>query len=146
LISLVLDASVAAKWFVLPGEPLEQEAIHLLAACQNGALEFLVPDLFWAEMSQIFWKAVRTGRSGKQQAEDSLAMLQQQQFPTFPSASLVESAFAIAHKFDRSFYDSLYVALAVTRRATLITADERLANALAAHLPVKWLGAWPATR
>ena len=33
------------------------------------------------------------------------------------------------------------VALAVESRAQLITADEKLANALAAHLPVKWLGA-----
>jgi predicted nucleic acid-binding protein len=32
------------------------------------------------------------------------------------------------------------VALALVSKANLITADERLANALAAHLPVKWLG------
>jgi len=58
-----------------------------------------------------------------------------------PVADLVESAFAIAHQYNRSFYDSLYLALAVSLRATLITADEKLANATAAHLPVKWLGA-----
>jgi predicted nucleic acid-binding protein len=34
-----------------------------------------------------------------------------------------------------------YVALAIQSKAQLITADERLANSLAAHLPVKWLGA-----
>jgi predicted nucleic acid-binding protein len=38
-------------------------------------------------------------------------------------------------------YDSLYVALAVYSNAQLITADERLANSLAARFPVKWLGA-----
>jgi predicted nucleic acid-binding protein len=32
--------------------------------------------------------------------------------------------------------------LAIQRKTELITADERLANALAAHLPVKWLGAF----
>jgi predicted nucleic acid-binding protein len=37
-------------------------------------------------------------------------------------------------------YDALYVALAMTSKSQLITADEPLANALAAHLPVKWLG------
>jgi predicted nucleic acid-binding protein len=43
--------------------------------------------------------------------------------------------------FDRTVYDSLYVALAVHSKTQLITADERLANSLAAHFPVKWLGA-----
>ena len=32
-------------------------------------------------------------------------------------------------------------ALAVHSKAQLITADERLANSLAAHFPVRWLGA-----
>jgi predicted nucleic acid-binding protein len=38
-------------------------------------------------------------------------------------------------------YDSLYVALATLTNSQLITADERLANSLAARFPVKWLGA-----
>jgi hypothetical protein len=32
--------------------------------------------------------------------------------------------------------------LALRAKANLITADERFANALAARLPVKWLGAY----
>ena len=55
---------------------------------------------------------------------------------------LLDSAFAIAQQYNRSFYESLYVALAVAQQATLITADEKLANATAAYLPAKWLGAW----
>jgi predicted nucleic acid-binding protein len=35
---------------------------------------------------------------------------------------------------------SLGLALASKARRELITADERLANAVAAYLPVKWLG------
>ncbi|HKO04728.1 MAG TPA: type II toxin-antitoxin system VapC family toxin, partial [Candidatus Acidoferrales bacterium] len=61
--------------------------------------------------------------------------------PTVPSASLLEEAFHIAIAFDRSVYDSLYVALALAAKAQFLTADERLAHALAPHLPVKWLGA-----
>jgi predicted nucleic acid-binding protein len=33
------------------------------------------------------------------------------------------------------------VALAMSLQTHLVTADERLANAVAAYLPVKWLGA-----
>jgi predicted nucleic acid-binding protein len=50
-------------------------------------------------------------------------------------------ALRIAFAYDRAVYDCLYVALAIQSKSQLITADERLANALAAYLPVKWLGA-----
>lgn len=57
------------------------------------------------------------------------------------SRRLLKRAIEIGLKHRRSLYDSVYVALAVSQQATLITAGERLANAVAAHLPVKWLGA-----
>ena len=55
---LVLDASVAAKWF-LPrsGEPLAEEALALLRRYADGEIELTVPDLFWAEFGNILWKA-----------------------------------------------------------------------------------------
>jgi predicted nucleic acid-binding protein len=55
---------------------------------------------------------------------------------------LLDTAFAIAAQFGRTVYDSVYVALAVASKAHMVTADERLANALAAYLPVNWLGAF----
>jgi predicted nucleic acid-binding protein len=60
---------------------------------------------------------------------------------TTPSRDLVEHAFDIAIKFNRTVYDSIYIAVATRHGAQLITADERLANAVAAYFPVKWLGA-----
>jgi len=56
------------------------------------------------------------------------------------SYDLIHDAFAIAAQFKRSVYDSVYVALAMSLQTHLVTADERLANAVA-YLPVKWLGA-----
>jgi predicted nucleic acid-binding protein len=44
--------------------------------------------------------------------------------------------------WDRSFYDSLYVALALATKTELITADERLVNALGSRFPVRWLGSF----
>jgi predicted nucleic acid-binding protein len=41
----------------------------------------------------------------------------------------------------RTVYDRLYVAPAVTLDSELITADEKLLNALSSDFPVKWLGA-----
>ncbi len=140
--TIVVDASVAAKW-CLPakGEPLADEAFDLLERYVKGEVRFVVPDLFWAELANLLWKAVRQGRCTKTAAEAALAALQERELQTVSSRSLLDLAFGIATAFDRTVYDSLYVALAVELKARLITADERLANTLAAQLPVKWLGA-----
>jgi predicted nucleic acid-binding protein len=138
----VVDASVAAKWF-LPAkqEPLVHEALLLLDRYAKGQDHFIVPDLFWAEIGNLMWKAARLGRCTKHAGELALTTLQQRNLPTVPSVTLVDLAFNIATAFDRTVYDSLYIALAVQSNAQFITADERLANAMAARFPVKWLGA-----
>jgi predicted nucleic acid-binding protein len=138
---LVLDASVAVKWFLLSEEPWKTQALGLLTRYRAKEFELVVPDLFWAEFGNVLLKATRQGRCTAAEAEESLRRINALGIPTAPSAALLQRAFIIANQHGRSFYDSLYVALAVSLEATLITADERLANAVAAHLPVKWLGA-----
>jgi predicted nucleic acid-binding protein len=140
---VVVDASVAAKW-VLPREHelLADEAAELLNRYSEGEVQLIVPDLFWAEMGNLLWKAVRLKRCSADQAQDGLSLLIDLRFPTRPTRSLLSLAFSIASAFDRTVYDSLYVALAVSSKSQLITADEKLANVLAAKLPVKWLGAY----
>ena len=137
----VIDGSVAAKW-VLPanGETLTREALELLRRYAAGDVRFVVPDLFWAEFGNILWKAVRQRRLRTASAETAIRAMRDRNFPTVSSHTLLVEAFAIATAFDRAVYDALYVALAITSKSQLITADERLANALAAHLPIKWLG------
>ena len=141
--TLVIDASVAAKWF-LPAtrEPFANEALQLLKRYASGDVQFLVPDLFWAESANIFWKAVRQARWPRSAGEAAIHALKERDFPTVSSLTLVDDALALSLTFDRSVYDSLYVALALSAKTNLVTADERLANALAAHLPVKWLGSF----
>lgn len=139
--ALVLDASVAAKW-VLKGEPLADAAASLLERFAEDDLRFVVPDLFWAEFGNVLWKGVRQGRISAESAGAAIEGLRARRFPTVSSLRLVEAAFKIANAFGRSVYDGIYVALAIEADAVFVTADERLANALAARLPVKWLGAW----
>ena len=139
---VVVDASVAAKWF-LPenGEALVSQALALLDAYDKEEVRFVVPDLFYVETASAIWKAVRAGRVPRAFADQALVLLTQRKFPTVPSLKLVDQAFQIAADHGRTVYDCLYVALAVQTNSQLITADERLANALAARFPVKWLGA-----
>ena len=141
--SFVLDASVGAKW-MLPAkdEPLRPEAYRLLDAYESGNVNLIVPDIFWAECGNMLWKAVFRQRLARDEAERAMLLLTRRNLPTVPSLRLVRVAMPIAFDHDRSVYDCLYVALAVESKRDLITADEHLANALAARFPVKWLGAF----
>jgi predicted nucleic acid-binding protein len=142
MMPLIPDASVGAKWCLpVQDEPLAAEALALLHGYEKGEVQFVVPDIFWAELGNVLWKAVRRGRCTQETAESALSAMRERAVPTVSSAQLVNSALAIACAFDRTLYDCLYVALAVQSKGHFVTADQRLANALAAHLPVKWLGA-----
>ena len=138
----VLDASVALKWALPPAsEPLVTESLHLLRQYAKGEIDFLVPDIFWAEIGNILWKGARQRRWSHETAQRIASEMKAQNFPTVSSLAVMAAALKIALAYDHNVYDCLYVALAVQSRSEMLTADERLANALAAYLPVKWLGA-----
>ena len=117
------------------------EAVDLLRRYAQQEIRFVVPDIFWAEFGNAAWKAVRLGRWTVGEAQSAIRDAAERNFPTVSSKDLLVLAFAIANGFNRSVYDSIYVALAVATENEMITADEKLASALSTHLPVKWLGA-----
>ena len=139
----VVDASGALKW-CLPSseEELGQQAAHLLDSYNRGLSQFIVPDLFWPELANGLWKAVWKQRIDRPWAEKAYAKVADLDIPTAASFTYLRDAMGLALANNRTVYDSLYVALAVQSHSELITADERLANALAARFPVKWLGAF----
>jgi len=136
----VLDASVAAKW-VLPAEqePYAANAQSLLNQYTQGDLQFLVPDLFWPEVGNILWKAVRVGRVSPSIARRAIALLNEVSFRTLPSQPLLNNALSLALTSDRAVYDCVYIVLAIDTGVTFVTADERLANAVKDRLPVAFV-------
>jgi len=138
----VVDASVGMKW-CLPDkyEDMVPQAIHLLESYSRNLCLFVVPDLFWPELANGLWKAVWKNKIDQRWADAGYAKIANLSIPTAPTFGLVPQALRLAQTYQRTVYDSLYVALALDRRAELVTADERLANSLAGRFPVKWLGA-----
>jgi predicted nucleic acid-binding protein len=140
--TLVVDASVVLKWLGLfHHEPLVAEAQLLLDRWQQGSVGLLAPDLVWAEVVNAHWRGTRQNRFTATDAQASLATLRGHGLPTVHSEPFIERALEIACHYGRTAYDSLYVALAEHSQRTLLTADEKLANALAGSFPVRWLGA-----
>ena len=135
----VIDASVAAKWF-LPDEPFSAIALELLRGATAGTTEFIVPDLFFSECGNILGKAARRQRLSAEETLAAIRVIGDLETLTIPAGGLLEKTLQIARSYDRSFYDSLYIAVAVQEHTHFVTADERLANATAAYLPVKWIG------
>jgi predicted nucleic acid-binding protein len=134
----VVDANVVTKWFV--PEPLSEEAIQLL----DDQHELASPDLLWPEVGNVLWKKCRAGQVMAREAAKIVQALDRCPLTVFPSGPLLESALEIALATGRTVYDSLYLALAVALDCRLVTADERLVNALGAgalSAHVVWVGA-----
>ncbi len=140
--TLVLDASVAAKWFLpAAGESLSSEAQDLLARFTHGRIRFFVPDLFWPELGSVLWKAAAQRRITPPHAEKSIALARQLGLLILPGVDLIERALSLALESGRSVYDSMYIAAAIERSVELVTADEKLVHAAGSRFPVRWLGA-----
>jgi predicted nucleic acid-binding protein len=56
--------------------------------------------------------------------------LEQQPISTIPSRLLLELALEVAFEANRTVYDSCYLALAMLTSCQLVTADQKLFNAL----------------
>ncbi len=122
---LVIDASVAVKWF-LP-ESHGEAALRLL----DPDHELLAPDLIWAEVTNVLWKRRRRGEIAPATARGILADFRRFPLRIAPAGPMIEQAFAIADQLARSVYDCLYLALARRAQGRLVTADRRLYAAAA---------------
>ena len=120
----VVDANVVAKWFV--PEDLSDEAARLL----DERHELASPDLLWPELGNVLWRKARVGQLTRREASRIVRALDQLPVTVFASRLVLEGALEIALATGRRVCDSVYVALAVGLDCRLVTADERLVNAL----------------
>lgn len=129
----VVDTAVAVK-LVLP-EPDSPKAIKLFGDYAQAIHELLAPDLFPTEVANVL---VMAERSGKLKVGEAVAGYQNilRVSPALHVAiPLLPRAIEIAQQFRQSVYDCLYVALAEREACELVTADDKLIQALQATMP-----------
>ena len=136
----VVDASVAVKIFVPESLSAEAQTVFARFTRENGA-ELIVPDLFFIECANVFWKWVRRSAYPAKAAQKHLRDLTSLGLTAIPAQVLANDALEIALKHRVTAYDACYIAAAVQLGLPLITADEKLAWQMTkGSFDVQWLG------
>jgi predicted nucleic acid-binding protein len=131
----VLDASVAAKWFLPEPEPGAAAAAAALEQVVAGALRPVVPELFFYEILAVITRAVAEPSA----AARAVALLSGFGFDRVPlDPALAARAEEIARRHRISGYDAAYAALAESIGCAWWTFD-REAHARLAPLGVSRL-------
>ena len=137
---LVIDASVALKWR-LRDEEATTQADALLEDFLAGKLELLTPTLFDYEITNALRVAVTRQRLSEQDAAAALADFAQYTIVRYDFTGITSLTFHLSGQYQRSAYDSAYLALAQSQGVWFVTGDKRLFNAVGHVLSwVKWLG------
>lgn len=121
----VLDASVALAW-ILPDEQTTAALQLRKRPEQNPAMSLIVPPMFWYEVANVLWVAVRRQRLTQETALDALKVLEDFNIDTW----IVEPkrCLYLAIKKELAVYDSSYLAIAQDLQVPLWTNDLQLAS------------------
>ena len=123
---IVLDANVAIKLVV--DQPGTDRAQSVLASGQA----IFTPSIYLAEITTTVRKYERAGVVAPEQADAALTALISSITAFADDRSLAQSALGLSRTLDHSPYDCFYLALAIERGATLVTADTKFAAKVSA--------------
>ena len=118
--TLVVDASVAAKWAI------EEDASHRAIALRDSEENFIAPSLIVAEIGNALWKRAIRQEMSAYDAVRALQSVVRAFAQLVPPSELTARAIEIAVELRHPIYDCFYLALAERERCALITADAKL--------------------
>jgi len=122
---IVLDASVALKWFV-EAEPLKAEASSVLEDIERDPRPYLVPELFMNEMLAVL---ARMSDASAERLGEALSLIERLGLTRIGNGhELMQTAAAMACRWGLSGYDATYVALASLTGSVWLTADKKAAK------------------
>ena len=121
---MVVDSSVAVKWFVRDGEQGVEEAMALLEDHRARKRVLAAPSHLVLEvLNALRWRGLAAGELGAV-ARSLLGM----RLELVPSQALAVSAAELSVAHGLTVYDAAFAALALELDSELVTADRRLAE------------------
>ena len=142
--AIVLDASVAVKWF-LADEPDADRALEIRTRVVEGAFAASVPAHFPIEVAAALVRATRRGRFDAVALNTAMRRLRDLPIVAADPGRLEAEAAELAVEAGLHPMDAAYLVLSRRLAAPLITSDRRVLDAggVTRH-EVVWLGDLPA--
>lgn len=137
---LVVDASIAAKWY-LDDEEYSDEARMVLEDFGANRIALVAPAHLYIETANAIRNALRSQRLAPDAGRASLTSLIALSIPAIALSELLLPGFEAALRYGCALYDGLYLALAEHIESPLVHADRRLHHTLAGRFPYElWIG------
>jgi predicted nucleic acid-binding protein len=125
----VLDRSVAVRWQVAQSH--FEKAVSVLEQFKAGQVDLVAPDVIVPELGHVLRKLVVGRKLDADMAARFLERFLSLPIPMEPATGLAREALDLALRHSATFYDSLYVALAIRQDLRVLTADQPMCDAFA---------------
>ena len=125
--SVVVDASVAVKWFV------PEEGHEAAFAVLQVRTPKWIPDFGLVEIVNVLRKKLRAGQIAARQIGEIIDTFPNLFASVVPTLDLIGDAWNIARMLDHPIYDCLYLACAERHGLELITTDRRFFDKVRAN-------------
>ncbi len=121
---IVLDASIGVKWFKYENKSNTDLANKLLKQQFQNEIEIIVPDIFFFEIINTLLSKKYLNVDDICSASESLHLMNMKVI--FPNKEIIDTSISISDRTKLTFYDSLYIAVAISERALLLTEDKEI--------------------
>jgi predicted nucleic acid-binding protein len=136
---IVIDASVAVKWFRVD-EPDRDQALAVLERVAQRPQEFAVPELFFNEMLAVL---ARLDSLGTAELLEALSLLEQLGLERLGNGhELLRLAARLSRQLGLTGYDATYLASARLLQGRWLTADRRAQRLVRQEREVLLLDDW----
>lgn len=121
---IVIDASIGVKWFSCKNENNIDLALQLRDQKLHNEIEITVPDIFFFEIINALLRKKNFTSDIIHLALETLYRMKLNII--YPNKEIIDSTIDISEKTKLTFYDSLYIAVAISKRGLLFTEDEEI--------------------